>query len=301
MNFFRHNIWAVVGIGFLISFIFPAGGTLISPFLHILFMILTFFSTLDVHIPEVMRDIQRPKKTIITLLIIHLVSPLIVLFCRPFLSPDIYLGLIIASVVPSGISVVFLTKLFGGDETRSLIITTISSLLSPITVPLLVMLFAGQSINVSPVAMSITIMKLIVIPFILAQYVAHTPWKKRLVKKAPEVLICTLLLLIIGIISPVRNYLLDNLLLSLALAGFVSFLSVVNFLLGFHLGRAPEAKISYGVSASFKNFALSNVLAFSLFNSMVGLPAILYAVINSFMLIPMQWYIEGQLEKKSDA
>lgn len=297
MNYLKHNIWAVVAIGFVISFIFPAGGTLVSPFLHLLFMILTFFSTLDVHVKEVMKDIQRPKKTILTLLIIHLASPLIVWLCRPWLNPDIYLGLIIASVVPSGVSVVFLTKLFGGDETRSLIITTLSSLLSPISVPFLVFLFARQNIDINPLSMSFTIIKLIIVPLLAAQYVARTEWKMRLVRKTPEVLMVTLLLLIIGIISPVRNYILDNLLLSLMVAGIVGILSIINFLLGFHIGRAPEAKISYGVSASFKNFALSNVLAFSLFNSIVGLPAIMYAVVNSFMLIPMQWFIEGQMQK----
>jgi BASS family bile acid:Na+ symporter len=298
MKFLKHNIWAVVSIGFAFSLLFPALGTLVSPFLHILFMILTFFSTIDIKIPEVVRDIQRPKKIILTILIAHLLSPLIILMCRPWFDPEIYLGLIIASVVPSGISVIFLAKLFGGDASRALIITTISSLLSPITVPMLVLIFAQQDIDVNPLSMSFTIIKLIVIPFLAAQYVAHTHWKKRLAKKSNDVLIWTLLLLIIGIISPVRNYLLDNLLLSLVLAGFVGMLSCINFLTGFYVGRAPEARASYGLSASFKNFALANVLAFSLFNSTVALPAIVYAVINSFMLIPIQWFIEGQLQKK---
>ena len=294
MDFLKQNIWVVVLGGILFSFLFPAIGILASPLLEPLFMVLMFMSTLDIKIKEVMQDIRKPGKIIMTLLIIHLVSPLIVLVFKPFISADIFLGLIIATVVPSGVSVVFLSKLFGGEPSRSLVVTTASNLLSPLVVPLLVLIFAGQAINVSPIAMSLTIIKLIIIPFIAAQFVAQTSWKKKLSKYMTETLLIILGLIIIGIISPVRNFILDDLMLALTLAAFVALLNIIDFFLGYSIGRPIESKISYGVSASFKNFALATLLSLSLFTTVVALPAIMYAVINSFLLIPLQWFVEGQ-------
>lgn len=294
MNFFKHNIWAVVLLGLLFSFILPPIGILMSPFVQLFFMVIMFFSTLNISIRKVMTEIHHPSKILISLFLIHLASPLLLLPLRGFFSEEIFLGLILASVVPSGISVVFLSKLFGGDPSRSLVITTISSLLSPITVPVLILLFAQTSIAISPFAMALTITKLVILPFCLARIVAQTKYKKSLDRYTLQVMLITLFLIIIGIISPLTKYVLSTLPLFMVLSGLVTVLNVILFLAGFSIGSTHEAKASYGITATFKNFTLSTVLALSLFNAEVALPAIAYSVINSFLLIPMQWFIEGQ-------
>lgn len=294
MKFFEHNIWAVVLAGLILSFLLPPIGILISPFVQTLFMIIMFFSTLNISIRKVMAEIHHPKKVFISLLLIHLASPLMLLPFRGFFSEEIFLGLILASVVPAGISVVFLSKLFGGDPSRSLVVTTISSLLSPVTVPLLVMIFAQTSIALSPFTMAMTITKLVIIPFLVARFVSRTPYKKMLDKHTSRVTLVTLFLIIVGIISPLTSYVVSSLGIFMVLIGVVTVLNVILFLAGFSMGTTHEAKTSYGISATFKNFALSTVLALSIFNAEVALPAIAYSVINSFLLIPMQWFIDGQ-------
>lgn len=294
MNYLKHNVWAVVLIGLIFSFIFPALGTLASPFLEPMFMLLMFLSTLDIKIDAVLREIQRPQKTIIALLIIHLLSPIFVLIISPLLTADLYLGLIIASAVSSGISVVFLTDIFGGNTNRPLVITTISNVLSPLTLPVIVFIFARQVIDVSPLDMSLTIAKLVIIPLIAAQYIAQTKWKKRIERYDTNISIFLLMFIIIGILSPVRNFILNHLFESMVIAGIVSILISINFFVGFFMGKDMETKIGYGISTSFKNFTLSTVIAISLFGSIVALPAIMYSVMNSFLLIPMQWFIEAQ-------
>lgn len=294
MNYLKHNIWAVVLIGLIFSFLFPAIGTLASPFLGSMFMLLMFLSTLDIKVDAVLKEIQRPQKTIIALLIIHLLSPILVLIMKPLLTADLYLGLIIASAVSSGISVVFLTDIFGGNTNRPLVITTISNILSPLTLPVIVFVFARQVINVSPLDMSITIAKLVIIPLIAAHYVSKTKWKKKIEKYDTNVSILLLMFIIIGILSPVRNFILGHMFEAMIMTGIVSVLIIVNFFAGYFMGKDIETKIGYGISTSFKNFTLSTVIAISLFGSIVALPAIMYSVMNSFLLIPMQWFIESQ-------
>ena len=298
MKFFQRNIWAVVLGGLIVSFLLPPIGILMSTFVQFFFMIIMFFSTLNISVRKVMAEIKHPSKILMVLFLIHLASPLMLLPFRGFFSEEIFLGLILASVVPSGISVVFLTKLFGGDPSRSLVITTISSLLSPITVPVLVMLFAHTSLAISPFSMSLTIIKLVIIPFGLARLVARTSYKTKLDSYTTQVMLITLFLIIIGIISPLTRYVLSTLPLFMVLAGLVAILNTILFLAGFKIGSSHEAKASYAITATFKNFTLSTVLALSLFNAEVALPAIAYSVINSFLLIPMQWFLEGQKSTK---
>lgn len=295
MDPLNKNIWVVILAGILFSIFFPAVGILLSPAVQYLFMALMFMSTLNIQPNKILAEVHRPGKTLSSLFIIHLVSPFIILFLRHLFTEDIFLGLIIASSISSGISTVFLTKIYGGEPSRSLVVTSLSNILAPLTIPLLVMIFARQDVQIDFFEMSFTIIKLIIIPSIIAQVVARRKdWTDKINTHRIRINVAILLLIIIGIVSPVRGYIFENLLLSLQLAAVVGVLISLNFFLGFTLGNTIETKISYGVTASFKNFALSTVLALTLFNSMVALPAIMYSVMNSFLLIPMQWFIEGQ-------
>ncbi len=294
MNFFKHHLWSVVTLGLVVSFILPAIGILISPFLHPLFMFLMFLSTLSIDLSALVKDAHHPKKSLIVLLIIHLLSPFVVFLCRPLFSQEIYLGLIIATSVPSGISGVFLTHLFKGDTTHALFTTSLSNIISPLILPLSILLFARTEISIHPLQMALTTIKLIFIPAICAHFVSRTSWKARFEKRSTDMMLISLLLIIIGIISPVRSYLTDNILLTLTLCAFVGTLISLDFYLGYSVGGHTSEKIAYGITASFKNFALATLLALSYFNGVVALPAITYTIMTSLLLIPMQWFIEGK-------
>ncbi|OGK59870.1 hypothetical protein A3I56_03310 [Candidatus Roizmanbacteria bacterium RIFCSPLOWO2_02_FULL_43_10] len=294
MKYLQQNIWASIGLALFVSFAFPAAGTLLSPFVQILFMFMVFLSSINLNVRSILSQVHHPGKTVIALLLIHVVPPLTMLTLKPFVSDDLFLGLILASSAPSGIAVIFLSKMYKGDPSRALVITFLSNFLSPLILPLVVFTFVGRSVHLDILSMSLTLIKLIIIPGLLAQVIAQSHWKARISRNGPVLLTISLMLLIIGIISPVRNYLLDELLTSLLLAGFIGGTIMLLFLLGFHIGSTMEAKISYGIASSFKNFALATILAFSLFNASVALPALVYAVVNSLLLIPLQWYIEGR-------
>lgn len=293
MNFLKRHTWSVILLGVIISFAMPVFGILMSPFLHPLFMMLMFLSTLSINFSHVVSDLKHPKKIILLLILIHLVSPLIVFATRFMFTQELYVGLIIATSVPSGISAIFLTHIFKGDTTQALITTTLSSLLSPLLVPLSIRLFAGSSINVDTFGLIMTSAKLIIVPFICAQYISRTSLQKTLTKHSDTLNVALLFCIIIAILSPVRSYLTESLLLTLFLSTFIATLIVANFALGFALGKTLPEKIAGGLNAGFKNFALAMVLALTYFNGVVALPPIIYALVTSVLLIPLEWYVDG--------
>lgn len=262
---------------------------------------LMFLSTLDIHIRSVLRDIHKPTKTLMTLGITHILAPTLVLPFRDMFSTEIYVGLIIATVINAGISCVFLSKLFGGEESRALVVVTISGLLAPFTVPFLLYIYAGTSVDIEIFAMMMTIFKLLVVPFIAAQLVVHYGYKHYFQKYSTKGSLFLLFLLIVAIVSPLRSTIIANLGLSLVLAGIIGTIITITFLAGFSIGSKMTSKISYGVSASFKNVALATVIAIEFFGAGAALPAIIYTVVNPLLLIPMQWFIEGQTLKRTRA
>ena len=96
-------------------------------------------------------------------------------------------------------------------------------------------------------------------------------------------------MIIIGIISPIREIILANVSRAIYVGLIVMLIVVVDFLLGFALGKNKAERITYGVSTSYKNYVLSNVVALTLFGPVVALPAALYAVANNVLLVPLQF------------
>ena len=284
----KQNIWLVILLAVFISFVWPKPGLIIEPYIAYLLMLLMFLSCLDVSLRQIRKTLHEYKKLTLIFGIIHLVSPILVLFLKPFFSDEIFLGLIMATTVCSGMAVIFLSYLYGGLPSKALVITFISNILSPLIVPLLVLQFAQTSIKIDAVAMSITIIKLVVIPVALARLLSRSKIKQFLCDCSSGVSILLLFLIMLGVVSPIKDMILNNIALSLWLFLISIVLITINFSLGYWLGKGRKEKITFGISASYKNFTLALVVTLSLFSPAVALPVVVFAVTDNLFLIPLQ-------------
>jgi len=128
----------IILFGALLGFIWPHPGILLRPLLNILLMILIFLSCLEIDLNKIWQTFKKPKLIFLELLIVHLASPILIfIFLKPFIQPELFLGLILVTTVPVGRSAVFLSNLFGGLPEKALIISSLSNLISPIVLPLI--------------------------------------------------------------------------------------------------------------------------------------------------------------------
>jgi BASS family bile acid:Na+ symporter len=220
--------------------------------------------------------------------VINLLSALIIFIFRDRFSSEIYLGLVIASTTPAGISVIFLSHLYGGSLDKSLVISFLSNVLSPLLLPVVVFFLAGEVIQVDWLNMVRTIVKLVVIPVGLALLARRTFLKEFLKAEGTYISIGILFFLVTGVIAPVGQMLLADIDQSIFLAIFVLLLITINFGIGFWLGSDHKAKVTYAISMSYKNFTLAMVIALTLFSPAVAIPAAIYTVMNNLFLIPLQ-------------
>lgn len=247
-----------------------------------------FLSCLDLNIKSIITSLSDFKGISLSLAIIHLVSPFIVYLLRNFFSPEIYLGLIIITTIPAGRSAVFLTNIYGGFPLKALVITSISNIISPLSVPIIVWLFAHTVIKLDPISMGKSIAWLVVLPLIVAYFFGKTSYGRKLNHHSTPISTFILFLIILGIISPIKNIVIQNPLLTLGLLIIICVLITINFFLGFYLKKDLPQQITYALSCSYKNYTLATLLSLSLFTPTVALPAIIYTIANNLLLIPLQ-------------
>jgi bile acid:Na+ symporter, BASS family len=291
-NFIRKNTWFLILLAILVSFLWPIIGFKLKPYLNYFLMGIMFLSCLDIDLKEVKENFKNFEKQTAAILISHLVGPIIVLLLKPFLSDEIFLGLILATVIPIGRSAVFLSKIFGGETTTPLVASSVSNALSPFTVPFLVLIFAKTSIKIDSLQMSSTILWLVLVPIVLAVLVRMTGKVNFLIKESSNFSTLLLFLIIIGIIAPLRETILSNWLNSIFLMVLIAILMMINFWAGWKIGKKREEKIALAITASYKNYTLGTLVALSMFTPIVALPSIIYTITNNLMLIPIQFFIE---------
>ena len=292
LDLIKKNTWFLVLVAVIISFTFPTVGSIFKPYLNYFLMGIMFLSCLDIEIKQVVKDIKDLKRQSLILLTSQLVGPILVLLLKPWLSDELFLGLILASAIPIGRSAVFLAKILNGDTTAPLILSSISNALSPFTVPFLVFIFAKTSIKIDALQMGSTILWLVVVPIVAAVITRSSGKINFLIKESSGLSTLLLFLIIIGIIAPLRETILINWFNSLLLIVIIIILMTVNFWLGWKIGRDRKEKIGLAITASYKNYTLGTLIALTMFTPLVALPSIIYTIVNNLMLIPIQLFIE---------
>lgn len=250
-----------------------------------------FLSCLDLKVEEILKSFSDIKAQIFTLLIVNLASPTILYLIKDYFSPEIFLGLIIAAVSPAGRSAVFLSLIYGGIPIKALVVTSLSNVISPITVPFFVWLYTHTTIKMDPISMATTIFWMVLIPLVAAFIFGKSQLGKKLNYVSPTISTFIVFLIILGIISPIKNIVIDNLGLTLILLLVISLLITINFALGFLIKKKLPDKITYGLSSSYKNYTMATILSISLFSPLVALPSIVYTIANNLLLVPFQLLI----------
>ena len=111
----------------------------------------------------------KPKAVITGILSQFIIMPLLAwALCTVFQLPtELAVGVILVGCCPGGTSSNVMTYLSKGDVALSVGMTACTTVLAPIVTPALVLLLAGQSVDVSYVSMLMSIVQVVLVPIIL--------------------------------------------------------------------------------------------------------------------------------------
>ena len=152
---------------------------------------------------DFIKEFSKPLVVIAGTVMVFVLMPLAALLIIKVWNfpPEVAAGIILVGACPGGVASNVMTYLAKGNLALSVTVTTFATLLSPLVTPLIMMLFAGQLIEVNATNMMLSIVNMILIP-IFAGIVANKILYGKLewVKKDSNMILLAIITFVTGIV-----------------------------------------------------------------------------------------------------
>ena len=141
--------------------------------INLLLSIILFTMGTTLKADDFINVIKNPKAITVGISAQYVIMPLMALALASAFSLDtaLTIGLILVGTVPGGIASDVITFIANGDVALSVSLTAVSTVISPILTPIITLLLIGNQIHFNPVDMFISIVGILIIPIIWADFV----------------------------------------------------------------------------------------------------------------------------------
>ena len=203
-------LWVIV-VGAL-AYAFPSTFKPLGAYIAPLLGIVMFGMGLTLTASDFREVVRQPRDVIIGILSQFLIMPIVAyLLCLVMhLPPEIAVGVILVGCCPGGTASNVMTFLARGDLPLSVTITSCTTLLAPVVTPFLIWVFAKQWVDISPVAMFVSIVEIVLLPIALG-VVVHTVLGKKVEGFAaamPLISVVAIALIVAAVVAATANKLL---------------------------------------------------------------------------------------------
>lgn len=255
----------------------------------------------NIEVEDFKNLLKAPKLIFLGAFCQYTIMPLLALLLSVIfkLPKDIRLGVILVGTCPGGTASNVLSHIAEGDLAYSVLLTVASTLLAPIMTPLLVYMMAGSLVEVSFVAMFMSIVKVIVLPVGLG-IIAKALLRER-IKKVDFVFPLISSMAIALIIAAIVGLNAEKIMTSgLLVFGVVIIHNILGLGLGKLMGLDYDKQSTLSIEVGTQNSGLAVVLANTNFamNPLAALPGAIFSVVQNLIGSIFAHYRESQREKK---
>jgi len=203
------------------------------------------------------------------------------------LPQELALGVILVGCCPGGTASNVICYLAKGDVALSVAMTGVSTLLAPVVTPALVLLLAGQTVNVDVVGMFLSIVQVVILPIVLGFAANHYfgEYTKKVVPLLPMISTVAIAAIIGIIVSHNAKNIMEC---SLLVAVAVILHNTLGFALGYLAARAlalpHDKRAAISIEVGMQNSGLATSLAathFAMF-PMATVPGAIFSVWHNF-------------------
>ncbi|MGM9531887.1 bile acid:sodium symporter family protein [Intestinibacter sp.] len=199
------NIGIIIIVLSIVAFFFPPMFSWATSYTSLLLGVAMFGMGLTIKLDDFRIVFTRPKELLIGCFAQFTIMPLLA-FClaKAFhLSPDLAIGVILVGCCPGGTASNVITYIADGDTALSVGMTIFSTLLAPFLTPVLVYLLGGSWVEVSLLAMIISVVKVVLLPVLagILIYQLFPAFVEKIRDVLPLVSVVAIVLLISGIVG----------------------------------------------------------------------------------------------------
>ena len=247
-----------------------------------LFAFMTFSNSLGGGFRELGRVFLRPLPVVVTLVLLHVVIPLLTLGLGNLLFPDAPLftiGLVLEYVIPTGVASLMWVGICGGNEPLCLSIVLLDTLAAPVVIPLSLKLLVGSVVEVDTWGMMGDMMIMVALPALAAMTVYQVTGGRAAVTLKPRLALFAKLALLIVITANATSC--SSFLRSIdrplvLVMATVFLLCLFGFLAGYLaaklLGLDFPTRATMCLNTGLRNISAGSVLALQYFPAQVVFP-----------------------------
>lgn len=290
----------VLLLSLTLGLLLPQYAIYLAPYGTFFLGIIFFLSALKIDLKEVLKYLKDQKMVVAVNFVMLIGLPVVVYYATLLVYPDLAIAFLLLAAMPAGMTSPLLAEICGGKQSLALVLTISTSLLAPFTVPLMVKLLAGATVQVDTLSMFLSLVKVIFVPFILANIVKYFWHHKIKVTYFTFKPISTALLglLIMGIVAKQAETILGGLNITFLIEVAALFILFIFFhVVGYYTAwwRKHDDRVTVTICLAYLNFTLAIYLAGKFFNDpKIVVPVVLSVLPWSLLIIPFKY-----LTKKS--
>ena len=158
----------VVLLGIVLGLLFPTFFSPLNEYTTQLLILVFFFSSLRLSLNEILNYGKDWRLLFVTAFFMLILMPFALYLPVRAFAYEWSVALLIMGAMPTGMTIALVAEFFGGKTSLALVITAVTSLLAPITIPIVTKIALGQAVPIPMFQMFWSLFLTIVIPFILA-------------------------------------------------------------------------------------------------------------------------------------
>ena len=204
-SFLTRYIGVIIIIFSIIAFCWRDGFAWTTNYTSMFLGIAMFGMGLTIKMGDFQVVFSRPKEILIGCLAQYTVMPFLawILAVVLKLPEDLALGVILVGCCPGGTASNVITYIAGGDVALSVGMTIVSTLVAPLATPALVYMLAGAGVEVSFIAMVLSVVKVILVPVLLGILIRSILGKQiqKISELLPLISVVSIVMIISGIVA----------------------------------------------------------------------------------------------------
>lgn len=284
-SFLTRYIGVIIIIFSIIAFCWRDGFAWTTNYTSMFLGIAMFGMGLTIKMGDFQVVFSRPKEILIGCLAQYTVMPFLawILAVVLKLPEDLALGVILVGCCPGGTASNVITYIAGGDVALSVGMTIVSTLVAPLATPSLVYMLAGAWVEVSFIAMVLSVVKVILVPVLLGILIRSILGKQiqKISELLPLISVVSIVMIISGIVAVNADKIISCGMLVLGVVILHNLCGMGIGLVAAKLLKVPYDKVTaIAIEVGMQNSGLAISLATANFaaNPLATLPGAIFSV-----------------------
>lgn len=162
----ENNFIPILVFTLVLCYFLPGLSNWLIPYVNLLLALTIFLMGLNLEIDEVYKVITKPMPVIVGICTLYLFMPFLAfVFAKIFTLPtEFAIGLLLMGTAPGGVASNIFVYLAGADLPLSIAMTSVSTFLTPIILPSLILLYARSWVEVDFWSLMLSTLQVVLLP-----------------------------------------------------------------------------------------------------------------------------------------